>query len=367
MALNNGKRLVPTPTIGYSKLITLKQASSAPNSDSNADSFLFSKAERDQLLRWYQENKRPLPWRKKSHPYATWVSEIMLQQTTVTAVIPYFTRFMKRFPQVKDLADASIEEIYEYWAGLGYYSRARSLHKAAQQIHALGHFPKTWEELIQLPGFGDYSARSVASLAFGQSVGVVDGNVIRVFSRRWGHPWQWWKTKEKKELQNLSDQLNSWGQSREVNQGLMELGATICRPKNPSCLLCPWLKSCQTQLMKKTPEDFPLRKPKKATEIWRWSPQIIAKGSKLALVKNDYAPFLKNQWILPGTVARLNEKPMKYAFQHGITNHKIFVSSPRRKSELATRFHDHVLWVTPQEISKKAPFNLVKKVMDLKP
>jgi len=327
--------------------------------------FQFTKKNREQLVQWYLEVKRPLPWRKNKAPYPIWISEIMLQQTTVSAVIPYFKRFIKRFPNIKSLAQAELEEVYNYWAGLGYYSRARSLHKAAQEINQQGFFPKTFEELIQLPGFGEYSSRSVASLAFQQPVGVVDGNVIRVLSRRWSQPWQWWKTSERREIQRLSDQLSSWGRSDIVNQALMELGATICRPKNPSCLICPWQKQCLALKKQVAPDSLPLKKAKRKTELWEWNPQIIVKEKKMALVKNFYAPFLKGQLIFPGTVRRLEEKPDRFAFQHGITHHKIFVSSPRKKSKIASRFADSTIWIKPEEISKKAPFNLLKKVIAL--
>ena len=144
--------------------------------------------DRDSLITWYKENKRDLPWRNpqgsrgSKDPYRIWISEVMLQQTTVTAVIPFYEKFMNRFPKVQDLAQAKIEDVYEYWAGLGYYSRARNLHKAAQMFAENG-FPKTAAELIEYPGLGPYTSRAIASLAFGEKVGVLDGNVIRVLSR----------------------------------------------------------------------------------------------------------------------------------------------------------------------------------------
>src|SRR5688572_19286950 len=129
-----------------------------------------------QLLEWYAQNKRALPWRENRDPYRIWISETMLQQTTTTAVIPYFERFTRKFPDLKTLAKAPQSEVVEAWAGLGYYSRARNLHKSAQALFAAGGFPRRFRELIELPGFGPYTSRSVASLAFDESVGVVDGN-----------------------------------------------------------------------------------------------------------------------------------------------------------------------------------------------
>ena len=136
----------------------------------------------ENLINWYLANRRPLPWRKDKNPYTIWISEVMLQQTTVAAVIPYFERFIERFPNQHTLAQAELSEVYEYWAGLGYYSRARNLHASAKIISDSG-FPEDYSQLIQLPGFGPYTARAVASLAFDQKVGVLDGNVIRVLSR----------------------------------------------------------------------------------------------------------------------------------------------------------------------------------------
>src|SRR5690606_28771755 len=135
------------------------------------------------LLRWYAENRRDLPWRKGRDPYRVWISEVMLQQTTVRAVIPYYERFMERFPTVAALAAAPEEQVLNSWAGLGYYSRARNLHRAAKALAELKGFPKTHMELAKLPGFGEYTSRAVSSIAFGEPVGAVDGNLIRVISR----------------------------------------------------------------------------------------------------------------------------------------------------------------------------------------
>src|SRR6185312_12760226 len=158
-----------------------------------------------QLLEWYRANRRELPWRASRDPYRIWISETMLQQTTTTAVIPFFERFVARFPDLKALAQSTEAEVLEMWSGLGYYSRARNLHKAAQALVARGGFPQTHEELAEFPGFGPYTARSVASLAFDQAVGVVDGNVIRVLSRCEGEDWEWWRPNVRQQIQNRAD------------------------------------------------------------------------------------------------------------------------------------------------------------------
>ena len=196
------------------------------------------------LLLWYAENKRVLPWRANKNPYFIWISEIMLQQTTVTAVVPYFDRFIATFPTVEILAAAPQEKVLEMWAGLGYYSRARNLHQTAQQIAKTG-FPKTAKELIQLKGFGPYTSHAVASIAFDEAVGVLDGNVIRILSRLFSIPSKWWASKDKGELQSLAHLMAQSGPPSEVNQAMMELGATVCTTHKPLCVRCPWVKDCQ--------------------------------------------------------------------------------------------------------------------------
>ncbi len=193
------------------------------------------------LINWYLENQRLLPWRMDRDPYKIWISEVMLQQTTVAAVIPYFEKFIQKFPTVQILASSKLEDVYEFWAGLGYYSRARNIHASAK-ILAISGFAKTHTELIKLPGFGPYTSRAVSSLAFNESVGVLDGNVIRVLSRVFAIKSEWWKPLHRIQLQNYSDQLAKYGESANLNQGLMELGATVCTPQKPLCPICPWKK-----------------------------------------------------------------------------------------------------------------------------
>ncbi|MCB0378573.1 MAG: A/G-specific adenine glycosylase [Bdellovibrionales bacterium] len=320
--------------------------------------------EAEALHQWFQENSRPLPWRKSKNPYRIWISEVMLQQTTVTAVVPYFKKFTARFPDVKSLAQADLKEVYEYWAGLGYYSRARNLHKSAQALYSLGQFPKNYNDLIQLPGFGDYTSRAVSSQAFSEPVGVVDGNVIRVLSRRFGLSIEWWKTKEKKHLQEIADHYASLSEPSIINQSLMELGSTICRPQNPSCLLCPLKKNC-IALKQDRIDQLPLKKAKRQSEIWLWKAEIIEKGDKLALVKNEYAPFLKGQLILPGEVKKQKLAPKEYDFQHAITHHKIYVQVTRRRSNFTGRQKLPLEWIYPKQLKEKAPFSLIQKAIDI--
>lgn len=316
------------------------------------------------LAQWFTENSRPLPWRSSKNPYRIWISEIMLQQTTVTAVIPYYKKFMSSFPNQKTLAQASIEDIYKHWAGLGYYSRARSIHKAAFELSQLKSFPKSYKELIKLPGFGEYTSRAVSSQAFGERAGVVDGNVIRVFSRRFGLKIEWWKTAEKKLLQKIADDFVSKEDPSTVNQSLMELGATICTPKSPTCFLCPIKKKC-VALKEDLTSSLPLKKKKREVEIWHWQAEILEDQSKLAFIANEYAPFLKKQLILPGQAQRRKTIPKDFHFQHSITHHKIYVSLTRKKSNFSKNLKSKYTWIPRKHLKEKVPFSLIQKAIDI--
>ena len=198
------------------------------------------------LLTWYIKNGRDLPWRVKGgahpDPYVILVSEFMLQQTTVKTVIPYFERFMKRFPTIESLAEATREEVYLYWQGLGYYTRAKSLHTTAQMIVSLGGFPHTKEEVLKLKGIGAYTASSFLALAYNQPETVIDGNVMRIMARLYA------LTSPLDEIQDLirekAEKLTDQKFPADYASAIMDLGATICTPKNPQCLLCPWQNDC---------------------------------------------------------------------------------------------------------------------------
>ena len=209
---------------------------------------------RRQLLKWYACNRRDLPWRRSRDPYAIWVSEIMLQQTRVAVVIKRYQAFMERFPTLLSLALASEQEVLALWSGLGYYSRARNLHRAAQFVaeRHRGNLPATAEELRTLPGIGAYTAAAIASIAQGERAAVVDGNVERVLCRMAG-----WKAGNggaalKHKIENLAAQLIDPEQPGDFNQALMELGATLCLPRNPQCLVCPVSADCMTRGEHKT-------------------------------------------------------------------------------------------------------------------
>ncbi len=326
-----------------------------------------------QLIPWYQESKRPLPWRINRDPYRIWISEVMLQQTTVTAVIPYYERFMQRFPNLNSLAKANLDSVLEHWAGLGYYSRARSLHKSAQKLSVLETFPQTFAELLEFPGFGPYTSRAVSSLAFGEKVGVVDGNVIRVFSRVFDLDLEWWKPVDREIVQTQADLFanakigESGADSSDTNQALMELGATICTPQSPTCMLCPWSRMCLAR-RNDTINLRPKPKPRRETEIWAWNPTLHrrVRDKSFLLVKNDYAPFLKGHLVPPGTAVRLKKKPKDFDYRGSVTHHEIYVTVTHgdRTSKSKPSKSDDCHWITATEIKSKVPSSLVRKALD---
>ena len=259
-------------------------------------------AVKNKLLPWFAANKRSMPWRSKRTPYRVWISELMLQQTRVDQATPYFHRFIKRFPSLKSLAEASQEDVLKQWEGLGYYSRARNLHKAAQILveEHRGRFPSCPEEIIKLPGIGSYTAAAIGSLAFNLNMAVLDGNVIRVLSRLFAYEKNTRSTAAKKELQQLADDLLVIGDAGNYNEAMMELGATVCMPKNPQCPACPLARSC---LGKKTgtPTDFPLKTPKKKVpHIIVGAAVVTDRKGEVLITQRRSEDMLGGLWEFPG-------------------------------------------------------------------
>ena len=196
------------------------------------------------ILEWFRENGRVLPWRETRDPYAIWLSEIILQQTRIEQGKPYWERFMKRWPTVEALAQASEDEVLREWQGLGYYSRARNLHEAAKQIVEMGGFPQTVEGIKRLKGVGDYTAAAIGSIAFNLPAAVVDGNVYRVLARHYGIETPINTTEGKKEFTALANSLLPANEASAFNQAMMDFGAIQCTPVNPQCAVCPLQETC---------------------------------------------------------------------------------------------------------------------------
>lgn len=200
------------------------------------------------LVSWYQEHRRDLPWRRTNDPYFIWISEIMLQQTRVDAVILYYERFIKVLPTLQSLAEVSLEELYKLWEGLGYYRRARNLKQCAMYLveHNKHTLPSSYEELIKLPGIGSYTAGAIASIAFGKKEAAVDGNVLRVFSRVFLEERDISSVSLRKEYEQIISSMMNFGPPRDITEGLIELGATVCLPNGtPLCESCPWKLICR--------------------------------------------------------------------------------------------------------------------------
>ena len=278
---------------------------------------------RRRLLTWYSEQKRDLPWRKTSDPYRIWVSEIMLQQTRVSAVIPYYERFLERFPDAASLAAAPEDELLAAWSGLGYYSRARNLQKAARQIVENGAFPSDYKAIRALAGVGDYTAAAVGSIAFGLPHVVLDGNVLRVMSRLGNDPSDITETATRSRLREQAQNLLDATRPGEFNQALMELGATVCLPKKPLCLLCPLRKHCEAQRAG-TQESLPVKRKRGATHRAQRTVLLIEKNGRLLLRRRPPdAAKLAGFWELPQADEVPAAKSVSEAgsFRHSITNH----------------------------------------------
>ncbi len=267
---------------------------------------------RERLLEWFHKYQRDLPWRRNKDPYRIWLSEIMLQQTRVAAVIPFYERFLEHFPTIRALASAPDTEVLRLWAGLGYYSRARNLQRAAQEIVAKhgGEFPRSAEHTLALPGIGSYTAAAILSIAFGERHAVLDGNVARVIARigaihgdlREGARWQ--------ALQAAADELLDPEAPSDWNQAMMELGAMICTPKSPQCLLCPVAEFCRARQLGLT-EVIPEKRKKRATEEVELAAAVFIDKQGRALLlpppetdrdhvtQNEVRPLISKMWHFP--------------------------------------------------------------------
>lgn len=344
------------------------------------------------LLSWYDKNKRDLPWRNCGDPYATWISEIMLQQTRVDQAKPYFHRFMERFPTVEELAKADQQEVLKVWEGLGYYSRARNMHHAAQTVveNFDGKLPKSWDNITNLKGIGPYTASAILSIAFNKPHAVVDGNVIRVLSRYFGIEDDVRSSKTKNLIQEKADNLIDNERPGDYNQALMELGATVCTPSNPDCENCPLRSGCIAYKTAKT-DTIPYKAPKKKRPHHHIGVGIIQQENEVLIALRPDDVMLGGLWEFPGgkqkkgesikeTVIReLNEeldvkidiiKPfmkLNHAYSHfKITLHAFLCELVSGKPE--PKSSQQIKWITIDELADypfpKANRKLTKKLMN---
>ncbi len=267
------------------------------------------------LLAWYDRSHRILPWREMPTAYRVWVSEIMLQQTRVAAVMPYYERFLKALPDIAHLAQVSEEELLKLWEGLGYYNRARNLQKAAMQIQKEygGEMPDTWEELIKLPGIGSYTAGAVASIAFGRPVPAVDGNVLRILSRVRMDDGDIMDQKVRREAEKRLQAVMPAERAGDFNQALMELGAVICIPNGvPKCGECPWQAVCRARAAGKISE-YPKKSKKKPRKTEEKTILVIQDENRTALCKRPSRGLLAGMYEFPSLPGhRTREEVLSY-------------------------------------------------------
>ncbi len=260
----------------------------------------------EQLANWFTQHKRPLPWRQSRDPYRVWLSEIMLQQTQVTTVIPYYEKFLKNYPTVEALAAAPLDDVLKLWAGLGYYSRARNLHHAAQMVaHEFGgKFPSELKAINRIPGIGAYTAGAVLSIAFGLPEALVDGNVARVLSRVLLLEGDWRGREGKRAVWDAARKFVADAVAKKIdpglfNQALMELGATICSPRSPSCTRCPIAKFCAA-FRGNRQSEFPQLKARGASPEWNLRAWIVRdRAGKILLAQREPAGLFGGMWELP--------------------------------------------------------------------
>ena len=327
---------------------------------------------RAELLAWYGLNQRDLPWRREASPYAIWVSEIMLQQTRVVVVMERYQVFLKRFPTLVALALSSEEEVLALWSGLGYYRRARMLHKAAQFVVGQldGRLPGNAAELRKLPGIGAYTAAAIASIAYGEPVAVVDGNVERVLCRL--ENWEVTKSGEaalRHRIDVLAAELLDPRNPGDFNQAIMELGATVCLPKNPQCLTCPWVKHCKTQGEHKTVPRARMVSQEVAYALSVRTGRQASRGSREVLLEKRPAALtvMPGLWELPALRdAEVPEDELRMTVRHAIMQVNYYV-------RIRTVFEDDAVpmtvvggerrWVPLHEAADMALTGLARKVL----
>jgi A/G-specific adenine glycosylase len=318
---------------------------------------------RNQLLAWYDLHRRDLPWRASRDPYRVWLSEIMLQQTRVAAVIEHYQEFLRRFPTIAKLAAAREASVLAAWSGLGYYRRARMLHAAAKAIvreHG-GAFPASEKDLVALPGIGRYTAAAVASIAFGESVAVVDGNVERVLQRVLG------KRLAGEELWRAANHMLDAKRPGDFNQAMMELGAVICAPRAPACLTCPLLELCATRGELPASAKSPPQKKREVHYVFHYrenrngvEPDQELRNRQVLLVQRERtASLMPDMWELPELLSTNPAASPLFTLRHSITVTDYTVRVWRVDGPCATPGK----WIQTHRLSQIALTGLARKIL----
>jgi len=341
----------------------------------------------EKLLAWYRAARRDLPWRQTHDPYRIWVSEIMLQQTQVATVIPYYARFLERFPTIMALAEASLDDLLAIWQGLGYYRRARAMHRAARQIvqEYDGQLPSDAKQLRALPGIGDYTAGALLSIAFGQDVPAIDGNVVRVICRLFDVADDPTHAAGKRIIVSHDRALLPVGQAGDFNQAMMELGALVCLPREPLCHTCPLRQDCQA-LARDTVNQRPLKRERAPVPHKTLAALIVKRHDRILLLHRVPQGLLGGLWELPGREYEpvqnkhaLSDKlgemlgvefrlgaelgTIEHAYTHfGVTVH-VFAANIEGAPAATGETWDDQLWLIPEELSKIGITGVTSKIL----
>ena len=334
------------------------------------------------LLEWFRAHARALPWRGTGDPYAVWVSEVMLQQTQVATVIPFYQRFMAAFPTISHLAQAPLEQVLELWSGLGYYRRARHLREAAEMlVDKFGRrLPQDYAGLRTLPGIGDYTAKAVLSIAFNQPYAVLDGNVARVVARLFAQRGNLHQSDFRQRVERELTALLSARSPGDFNQALMELGQTVCLPRGPRCWACPlsnWCQGCRSG----NPEALPLPRPRRAAESHHLAVALLRQGKRVAMARGLGDGLLDDLWNFPAAFGRTPEEALEALrgklclltrvpftvaeptaeFRHGITYRSIQGRVYPVQAARAIR-HASIRWFELQQLPQAAISQLARKI-----
>jgi A/G-specific adenine glycosylase len=340
-------------------------------------------------LRWYRRNRRDLPWRRTRDPYAIWISEAMLQQTRVETVIPYYERFLTRFPDVGTLACADLDDVLGHWAGLGYYSRARNLHAAAREVMERfdGDLPDDAVALRSLPGIGRYTAGAIASIAFDQPEPVLDGNVMRVLARLHGIRDDVRRPAGTARLWQEAAALCRGPRPGDLNQALMELGARVCTPRAPDCSSCPLSGACVAR-RSGDPEAIPKRSPRSRPRRVRAVAALLLRRGRTLMVRRPPGGLLGGLWELPGGEFERGERPeaalrrtlrnttglsiraleplgrVTHLFTHRALELHVFRGSAPLGPVRLAGFEEH-RWIAPARLGQLAQARLTRKALAL--
>ena len=334
------------------------------------------------LLSWFRENRRELPWRETTAPYAVWLSEIILQQTQVKQGMAYWERFMHRWPTVEELAAATEDEVLRAWQGLGYYSRARNLHAAARQVVAMGAFPQTVEGLRALKGVGDYTAAAIGSIAFGLPAAVVDGNVYRVLSRHFGISTPVNTTEGKREFTELAQSLLPTGPATEAdgygpvtslssayNQAIMDFGALQCTPQSPSCIRCPLQETC-VALRDGRVGELPVKLRKLKVRERRLAYIYIRCNGMTAIHRRGPGDIWQGLWepviseSSPDLLKDLHPLLIKRGVRHVLTHQVILADFYLLETQQRPTLPPDYIWVSEEDIDRYALPRLVELLIE---